>query len=52
MLERSIYAVALAYPVVPQGQARIRTQVSAALSGHDLQRAIDACSVVRREMGL
>ena len=52
MLNRGVYVVAFAYPVVPQGQARIRTQVSAAHSEHDLQQAIEAFSEVHREMGL
>ncbi len=52
MLDRGVYVVAFAYPVVPQGQARIRTQVSAAHSEHDLQQAIEAFSEVHREMGL
>ncbi len=41
LLERGIYVVAFAYPVVPQGQARIRTQVSAAHSPADLDFALE-----------
>jgi glycine C-acetyltransferase len=37
-----VYVVAFSYPVVPQGQARIRTQMSAALTQNDLDRAIAA----------
>jgi glycine C-acetyltransferase len=37
-----VYVVAFSYPVVPQGQARIRTQMSAALTQDDLDRAIAA----------
>ena len=42
MLERGVYVVGFSYPVVPKGQARIRTQVSAAHSRSDLERAIKA----------
>ncbi|WP_428242892.1 glycine C-acetyltransferase [Gynuella sp.] len=47
MLARGIYVIAFSYPVVPQGQARIRTQISAAHSREDLQRAVDAFIAVR-----
>jgi len=42
MLDEGVYVVAFAYPVVPHGQARIRTQMSAAHTREDLQQAIDA----------
>jgi glycine C-acetyltransferase len=42
MLEKGVYVVAFSYPVVPQGKARIRTQVSAAHSKSDLERAVKA----------
>jgi glycine C-acetyltransferase len=42
LLEAGIYAVSFSYPVVPQGSARIRTQMSAAHSKEDLERAIAA----------
>jgi len=42
LLQRGIYAVGFFYPVVPQGLARIRTQVSAAHTREDLDRAIRA----------
>ena len=42
MLERGVYVVGFSYPVVPQGKARIRTQVSAAHSRGDLDRAVQA----------
>jgi glycine C-acetyltransferase len=42
MLDRGIYVVAFSYPVVPQRKARIRTQVSAAHSKSDLERAVRA----------
>ena len=47
MLERGIYVIAFSYPVVPQGQARIRTQMSAAHSTEDIDRAIAAFETVR-----
>jgi glycine C-acetyltransferase len=42
MLERGVYVVGFSYPVVPQGKARIRTQVSAAHSKSDLEGAVKA----------
>jgi glycine C-acetyltransferase len=47
MLERGIYVIAFSYPVVPQGQARIRTQMSAAHSRTDIERAVAAFEDVR-----
>jgi glycine C-acetyltransferase len=48
LLEHGVYAVAFSYPVVPMGQARIRTQLSAALSDDDVDRAIAAFAEVVR----
>jgi glycine C-acetyltransferase len=42
MLERGVYVIGFSYPVVPQGKARIRAQVSAAHSRDDLERAVAA----------
>jgi glycine C-acetyltransferase len=50
MLEKGIYVVAFSYPVVPQGKARIRTQVSAAHSKEDLERAVKAFVETRGAM--
>ena len=50
LLEEGVYAVAFSYPVVPEGQARIRVQVSAAHSREDLQYAIDAFARVSRRL--
>jgi len=50
MLEKGVYVIGFFYPVVPQGAARIRTQVSAAHSREDLQFAIDAFAAVKRDM--
>ena len=47
LLERGIYVVGFSYPVVPQGQARIRTQMSAAHRADDIDRAIAAFEAVR-----
>ena len=52
MLEKGVYVVGFFYPVVPQGAARIRTQVSAAHSREDLQFAIRAFAEVKSELGL
>jgi len=52
MLEKGIYVIGFFYPVVPQGQARIRTQVSAAHSQADLDRAIEAFAAVKKELGV
>jgi len=51
MLERGVYVVGFSYPVVPQGKARIRTQVSAAHSRDDLDRAVRAFVETRTELG-
>lgn len=51
LLERGIYVVAFSYPVVPQGKARIRTQVSAAHTEADLLAAADAFAAARAELG-
>lgn len=50
MLDEGIYVVGFFYPVVPQGTARIRTQVSAAHSTADLDTAIAAFAKVHREL--
>jgi glycine C-acetyltransferase len=52
MLERGVYVVGFSYPVVPQGKARIRTQISAAHATEDLDRAAEAFIAVRKELGL
>jgi len=51
MLDEGVYVVGFSYPVVPQGKARIRTQVSAAHSRDDLERAVAAFEVVRSRLG-
>jgi glycine C-acetyltransferase len=52
LLERGIYVIGFSYPVVPKGAARIRTQMSAAHSAEDVDRAVEAFTEVGREMGV
>jgi glycine C-acetyltransferase len=52
LLEEGVYAVGFFFPVVPKGQARIRTQVSAAHSRDDLERAAAAFGRVGRALGV
>ncbi|HTI72933.1 MAG TPA: glycine C-acetyltransferase [Candidatus Limnocylindria bacterium] len=50
MLERGVYVVGFSYPVVPQGKARIRTQISAAHTQDDLELAVEAFADTRRRL--
>jgi glycine C-acetyltransferase len=50
MLEKGIYVVGFFYPVVPHGTARVRTQVSAAHSRAELERAVAAFSEANAEL--
>ncbi len=52
LLGHGIYVIGFSYPVVPKGQARIRVQLSAAHSDEDIDRAIEAFSIVARELGV
>ena len=52
MLAKGVYVIGFSYPVVPKGKARIRTQISAAHSREDLERAIEAFATVKRELGV
>jgi glycine C-acetyltransferase len=52
MLVKGVYVIGFSYPVVPQGKARIRTQISAAHSQTDLEFAIKAFTDVKRELGV
>ncbi|OOF05497.1 glycine C-acetyltransferase [Salinivibrio sp. MA427] len=52
MMQEGVYVVGFSYPVVPKGQARIRTQMSAAHTREQLDRAIDAFIKVGKEMQL
>jgi len=52
MLKRGVYVIGFAFPVVPKGQARIRTQMSAGVSRPQLDQAIEAFTDVGRELKL
>lgn len=52
MLEQGVYVVAFSFPVVPKGSARIRTQMSAALSQDDLELALQAFARVKNKLSL
>ncbi len=52
LLEHGIYVIGFSFPVVPQGQARIRTQMSAGLEEEHIDRAIEAFATVGRELGV
>ena len=52
LLKRGIYVIGFSFPVVPKGQARIRTQMSAGLTREHLDSAIDAFTDVGRELGV
>jgi glycine C-acetyltransferase len=52
MLQEGIYVIGFSYPVVPQGQARIRVQISAGHSRSDLERAIEAFAKVGKKHGI
>jgi len=50
LLEKGIFAIGFFYPVVPQGKARIRTQISAAHTFEDLDKAIDAFATTKAQL--
>jgi glycine C-acetyltransferase len=52
MLQKGVYVIGFSYPVVPQGKARIRTQISAAHTLDDLARAIEKFAEVKKELGV
>ena len=52
MLERRVYVIGFSYPVVPQGKARIRTQISAAHTRADLEKAVKAFVEVKHTLGV
>ncbi len=52
LLEEGIYVIGFFFPVVPKGQARIRTQMSAAHTREHLDQAIAAFTKVGRELGV
>jgi glycine C-acetyltransferase len=52
LLEHGIYVIGFSFPVVPKGEARIRTQMSAAHTPADVDRAVEAFGRVGRELGI
>ena len=52
MLDEGIYVVAFSYPVVPKGKARIRTQMSAALTKQNVEFALEAFARVKRQLNI
>lgn len=52
LLEHGIYVIGFSFPVVPHGQARIRTQMSAAHSRADLEQAVKAFAAVGKNLGI
>ena len=52
LLDHGIYVVGFSFPVVPQGEARIRTQMSAGLEQGHLDTAVEAFATVGRELGV
>jgi glycine C-acetyltransferase len=52
LLEEGVYVIGFFYPVVPQGQARIRTQISAAHSIAQIDRAVDSFIRVGKRLGV
>ncbi len=52
MLAKGVYVIGFSYPVVPQGKARIRTQISAAHSQEDLEFAVEKFREVKGELGI
>ncbi len=52
LLNEGVYVIGFSYPVVPQGKARIRTQLSAAHEKHHLDRAIEAFAKIGRKLAV
>jgi glycine C-acetyltransferase len=52
LLGKGVYVVAFSYPVVPQGKARIRTQISAAHTPKEIEFAIEKFTEAKSELGL
>lgn len=52
LLKQGIYVTGFSYPVVPEGKARIRTQMSAAHTLEQLERALDAFQIVGKELAI
>ncbi|QCP52258.1 glycine C-acetyltransferase [Trinickia violacea] len=52
LLKEGVYVIGFSFPVVPKGRARIRTQMSAAHTSEQIDRAVDAFARVGRELGI
>jgi glycine C-acetyltransferase len=52
MLQKGVYVIGFSYPVVPQGKARIRTQISAAHTREELGRALESFAQVKKDLGV
>jgi glycine C-acetyltransferase len=52
LLDRGIYVIAFSYPVVPQGKARTRVQVSAAHTRQELEYAVAQFAAAKAELGI
>ncbi len=52
MVQKGVYVVAFSYPVVPRGKARIRTQISAALSENDILSVCEKFKEAKQELGI
>jgi len=52
LLQKGVYVIGFSFPVVPKGQARIRTQISAAHTREDLKFAIEKFGEAKRELGI
>ena len=52
MLKRGVYVIGFSYPVVPQGKARIRTQLSAAHTRPELEMALESFAAVKKELSV
>ena len=52
LLKEGVYVIGFSFPVVPKGRARIRTQMSAAHTSEQIDRAVDAFARVGRSLGI
>jgi glycine C-acetyltransferase len=52
LLEAGIYVIGFSYPVVPEGKARIRVQISAAHTEADIRQAVEAFTSAAGRLGL
>ncbi len=52
LLKKGVYVIGFSYPVVPQGKARIRVQVSAAHTPEELEFAAEQFAAAKKELGI